>query len=75
MQLTATVKTEAFANKAVQWSVQKATGERTKVTVSSEGLVTIPADFDTSQTAPQITIRATSVYDNTKYGEATITVL
>lgn len=75
LQLTATVETEAFANKAVQWSVQKATGERTKVTVSSEGLVTIPSDFDTSQTAPQITIRATSVYDNTKYGEATITVL
>lgn len=77
LQLGATVETVGFANKAVTWSVEKSAGdkENSKVTVDQNGLVTIPKDYDTLQEAPQITIRATSVYDNTKYGEATITVL
>lgn len=75
LQLSATVETVGFANKAVTWSVQKATGEKTKVTVDQNGKVTIPSDFDSTKSAPQITIRATSVYDTTKYGEASITVL
>lgn len=76
VQLSATVNTDGFANKAVTWSVQKAEGEKTgKVTIDQNGKVTIPADFDTTGEAPQIVIRATSVYDTTKYGEASITVL
>lgn len=77
VQLAATVDTTAFANKAVVWSVQESKGdkEKSKVTVDQNGFVTIPKDYDTTGEAPQITIRATSVYDNTKYGEATITVL
>lgn len=76
VQLSATVNTVGFANKAVTWSVQKAVGEKTgKVTVDQNGKVTIPADFETTGEAPQIVIRATSVYDTTKYGEASITVL
>ena len=75
VDLAAIVETKGFANKAVVWSVEKATGERTKVTVDQKGHVTIPKDFDTSGGAPQISIKATSVYDSTKSGVATITVL
>lgn len=76
LQLGAVVKTTGFANKAVVWSVVQSTGDKTtKVTVDMNGLVKIPKDYDTTQKAPQIKIRATSVYDNTKYGEASITVL
>lgn len=77
LQLTAQVETEAFANKAVVWSVTKADGQSATnpVTVSNNGLVRIPSDFDTTKNAPQIEITATSVYDNTITGTATITVL
>lgn len=76
LQLGAVVKTTGFANKAVVWSVVQSTGDKTtKVTVDMNGLVKIPKDYDISKDAPQIKIRATSVYDNTKFGEASITVL
>lgn len=76
LQLGAVVETTGFANKAVVWSVVQSTGDKTtKVTVDMNGLVKIPKDYDTTKEAPQIKIRATSVYDNTKYGEASITVL
>lgn len=76
LQLGAVVETTGFANKAVVWSVEQSTGDKTtKVTVDMNGLVKIPKDYDISKHAPQIKIRATSVYDNTKYGEASITVL
>ena len=77
LQLAAIVDTTAFANKAVVWSVTQSTGDKgsSKVTVDQNGLVKIPADYDISKEAPQVKIRATSVYDSTKYGEATITVL
>lgn len=76
LQLGAVVETTGFANKAVVWTVEQSTGDKTtKVTVDMNGLVKIPKDYDISKDAPQIKIRATSVYDNTKYGEASITVL
>lgn len=76
LQLGAVVETTGFANKAVVWSVEQSTGDKTtKVTVDMNGLVKIPKDYDTTKAAPQIKIRATSVYNNTKYGEASITVL
>lgn len=71
LQLTATVVTEGFANKAVVWTVEEGEG----VTVSMNGLVSIPADFESEKESAQVTIRATSVYDSTVYGEASITVL
>lgn len=73
LQLSAVVTTTGFANKAVKWTVESASGESStnKVTVSIDGLVKVPSDYDTSDT---ITIRATSIYDTTKYAEATITV-
>lgn len=75
IQLQAVVDTDGFANKAVQWSVEKADGEVTKVSVDANGLVMIPSDFVTTGEAPQITIRATSIFNPEVYGEATITVL
>lgn len=75
LQLQAVVDTDGFANKAVQWTVEKAEGEVTKVTVDANGLVMIPSDFVTSGVAPQVTIRATSIFNPAVYGEATITVL
>lgn len=77
VQLAATVNTTAFANKAVVWTVAQSAGDNgtSKVTVDQNGLVKIPSDYDTTKEATQIKIRATSVYDSTKYGEATITVL
>ena len=72
VKLSAVVTTVGFANKAVQWKVQAATGEVTgKVEVSTDGVVSIPSDYDTSYT---ITIRAISIYDNTAYDDCTITV-
>lgn len=72
VKLSAVVTTTGFANKAVQWKVQAATGEGTgKVTVSTDGVVTIPSDYSTDAT---ITIRAISVYDTTAYADCTITV-
>lgn len=77
IQLTPTVVTNGFANKAVQYTVEKADGEQadSPVTVDINGLVKIPSNFESTGEAPQITIKATSVYDPTISGEATITVL
>ena len=67
VQLTATVVTAGFAPKDVKWSVQ---GEVTDVTVDESGGVRVASDA-TSETA---TIRATSVYDSTKYDDCVITI-
>lgn len=71
VQLTAVVNTEEFANKSVIWEVTEGDG----VTVSNNGLVTIPSDFDNSGDAPQVTITAKSIYDSEVTGTATITVV
>lgn len=71
LQLQANVKTIGFANKAVLWKVAKGEG----VTVDNNGYVKIPKDFNNSGVAPQVEIKATSIYDNSVSGSATITVL
>lgn len=72
IKLSAIVTTVGFANKAVKWTVESATGEVTgKVSVSIDGLVKVPSDYTSGST---ITIRATSIYDTTKYADCTITV-
>lgn len=71
LQLQANVKTIGFANKAVLWEVAKGEG----VTVDNNGYVKIPKDFNNSGVAPQVEIKATSIYDNSVSGSATITVL
>lgn len=64
--LSAIVQTEYFAPQVVNW-----TSNTEGVTVSAGGLVTIGADV---APATQVTITATSNYDKTKSGTATITV-
>lgn len=69
LELTATVVTTGFANKAVYWSVDSdayADGVR----ISDAGKLIIPSDA----TVESVTVTATSIYDNTKTGTATITV-
>ena len=70
LQLTANVTATGFANKAVTWSVTK--GAEQGVTVNANGLVTIPPDFTPGEDAIQIT--ATSIYNTTVTGTASITV-
>ena len=65
-QLTPVVATNGFAPKTVTWSMTGATSS----SVNEEGLVTIGAD----ETATSITVTATSTFDSTKAGSATITV-
>lgn len=76
VQLDAIVDTTGFANKSVTWSIES-TGDKdnAKATVSQNGLVEIPKDYDTTQSAPQITVTATSVYNPEVTGQATISVL
>jgi len=69
VQLKATVVTTGFANKAVTWSVDS-DSEDDGISVDLDGLVTIPADA----TVETVTVTATSVFDTTKTGTATITL-
>lgn len=74
VKLNAAVVATGMANKAVQWSVEDSDGDKetAKVTVDQKGNITIPAGYESVN---PIVIRATSIYDDTKYGEASITVL
>jgi len=73
VKITATVTAAAFANKAVVYSVESAPGvTTTEVKVDMNGLVHVPADYDTSEGA--ISIKATSVFDKSVTQTATITV-
>lgn len=79
VQLTASVVTTGFANKGVVWAVDEAPGEseENKVSVDLNGKVYIPTDYeptDTDEPNP-IVISATSVFDDSKVGTATISVL
>lgn len=66
VKLNATVATTGFASKEVEWTTNVE-----GVTVFSDGNVVIP---NTIEDGTVITVTATSVYDNTKYDTATITV-
>lgn len=69
LTLTATVVTTGFANKAVVWTVDDSSAED-GVVITQDGELTVPADVS----AGSITVTATSVYDKTKTGTATITI-
>ena len=80
VQLQAVVATTGFANKAVTWSITQdpETDPTKKATVDLNGKVHIPAGHiksTSNQDATLVKVTATSVYDNTKKGEASITVL
>lgn len=66
IKLSATVVTNGFANKAATWSTDNA-----GVTINEAGLLTIPS----GTSAGDIVVTSTSIYDNTKTGTATITVV
>lgn len=70
IQLSAIVATTGFANQAVLWSVDE-TSATAGVTINQEGKLVIPSSSSVSGT---ITVTATSIFDNTKKGTATITV-
>ena len=69
-QLSAKVTTTGFANQAVVWSITKGSEQGAKV--DQNGLVTFPSTFTPAADAIQVT--ATSVFDSTKKGTASITV-
>lgn len=76
LQLAATVTTAGFANKAVTWSITKGAVDG-KAKINESGLLTISKDYPVSKTpsTQQIEVTATSIYDSTVTGKATITVL
>lgn len=63
---TANVTTTNFASREVNWTV-----DSDNATISKSGMVTI---LDSAKTGNKITVTATSVYDNDKKGESTITI-
>lgn len=63
LKLSAVVVTTGFANKAVTWSVS----DKTKATIKEDGTLTAIA-------AGEVTVTATSVFDSTKTGTATVTI-
>lgn len=65
LQLNAVVVAESFAPKSVVWSVNSELS-----TISQTGLLTVGAE----ETAETLTVTATSTYDDSKSGTATITV-
>ena len=69
LKLSATVVTAGFANKAVVWTVDS-TSAADGVTITQEGLLTVPADVSVES----VTVTATSVFDKTKDDDATITI-
>ena len=69
LQLSATVVRTGNANQAVVWSLD-ATSAAAGVSISNAGLITVAADA----TAESITATATSVFDDTKSDDITLTV-
>ncbi len=71
LQFTATVS--GTANQAVSWAVNGITGGNSTVgTIDAAGVYTAPAVVPSPAT---VTVRATSVADNTKSGTASVTLL
>lgn len=70
LKLSANVETTGFANKAVVWSISSSVEGMNVVTISADGTLKVPS------TAPsgELTVTATSVYDNSVTGTAKITV-
>ena len=70
LQFNTIVTTTGFANKAVVYSVDS-TSEEAGIKITNSGKLTIPATTDITE----VTVTATSVYDNTKTATATITII
>lgn len=72
LQLSASVATVGFANKAVTWSVVDSTTHEpvTGVSINENGLLKVGASV---ANGTELTVTATSVFDSTKSDTATIT--
>ena len=70
LKLSADVVTTGFANKAVTWSIASSVEGMDKVKITEEGVLKVPSDAPSGE----LTVTATSVYDNSVTGTATITV-
>lgn len=68
-KLTVTVVTANFAPKAVDWE-----SNTEGVTVDVYGNVTVSEDFERGATDTEVTITATSVFDDTKSDTCTVTI-
>lgn len=68
LQLNVTVNTDNYAPQSVIWSIAE---KDAKASISSTGMLKVNSDATAAET---ITVKATSTFDSTKYGEATITV-
>lgn len=67
LQLNVTVNTDNYAPQSVIWSIEEASDQ---ASISSTGMLKVNSDA----TAGTIKVKATSTFDSTKFGEATITV-
>ena len=68
IKMSATVATAGFANKAVAWTVETST-EGASATISKDGTLKIASD---TPAGAEFTVTATSIFDSTKTGTATI---
>ena len=68
VQFTAEVTTTGITNKAVQWTVDS-DSVADGITINASGLLTVPSEV----TVESITVTATSIYDSTVSGTATVT--
>nr|DAT06444.1 MAG TPA: Head protein [Caudoviricetes sp.] len=68
LQLNVTVDTDNYAPQSVIWSIE---GEGVKASISSTGMLKVNSDAEREA----IKVKATSTFDSTQYGEATITVV
>ena len=69
LQLSAAVVTVGFANKSVKWSVDS-DSVADGITINTKGLLKVPS----TATVETVTVTATSIYDGTKTGTATVTI-
>lgn len=77
LKLSAVVTTTGFANKAVTWSIDS-TASGKGATIDQNGVLKVPADYtlETGEGATnEITVTATSIYDDNEDDTATITVV
>lgn len=69
LQFVASVSTSGVTNKSVVWSVDSSS-KADGITINEMGVLNVPSDTSVNE----ITVTATSVFDSTKSGTATITV-
>lgn len=69
LQLKAIVEVTGITNKSVAWSIDEDSASK-NVTINQDGVLKVASTSE----ATSVTVTATSVFDNTKTGTATITV-